>query len=72
MIRTNLKPLDAFLQHNGLTCRHLALEAAKGNVLPLVEIGSDVFSTEEGCSRFLGRLHIRAYNGVHGINDEAE
>jgi hypothetical protein len=68
VIRTTLTPADAFLERDGLTYKHLALEAARGNVLPLVMIGTDIFVTETDAERFRGRLHIRAINAASGID----
>ena len=70
MLRTNLTPADSFLGENQLSYRHLAIEAARGNTLPLVDIGGDLFVTEDACRRFLGRIHTRSFNAATGLLEE--
>ena len=68
MINTTLRPVDRFLEDNGLNYRHLALEAARGNTLPLVEIGGDVFVAKSDGERFTDRLAYRAIGMSAGLS----
>jgi hypothetical protein len=68
MINSTLRPIDRFLEDNSLNYRHLALEAARGNTLPLVEIGGDVFVARSDGQRFTDRLALRAIGTAAGIS----
>ncbi len=68
MINTSLKTVERFLEDNALNYRHLAIEAARGNTLPMVEIGGDLFVAKSDADRFTDRLQLRALSAATGGN----